>query len=62
MQYFLDQSQWHFADEDIWSASRSQYSVIKKVSFLLLFAAPAIGGFIVVGQMLNAYGTCISVS
>jgi hypothetical protein len=62
MQYFLDQSKWHFADEDIWRASRSRYSVIKMATFILLFAAPAIGGFIVVGQMLNAYGTCISVS
>jgi hypothetical protein len=60
--YFLDHFLWHFADEDIWRASRSQYSVIKKASFILFFAAPAIGGFIVVGQMLNAYGTCISVS
>jgi hypothetical protein len=26
------------------------------------YAAPAIGGFVVVGQMLRSYGTCITVS
>jgi hypothetical protein len=29
---------------------------------LLWYVAPAIGGFVVVGQMLRSYGTCLSVS
>ena len=29
---------------------------------VLLFAAPAIGGLVVVGQMLVAYGNCIRIS
>ena len=29
---------------------------------LLMYAAPAIGGFVVVGQMLKSYGNCITVS
>lgn len=32
------------------------------VSLAILYLAPAIGGFIVVGQMLRSYGTCITVS
>jgi hypothetical protein len=34
-----------------------------RIRFLLLiYSAPAIGGFIVVGQMLGSYGTCVRIS
>jgi hypothetical protein len=29
---------------------------------ILFYAAPAIGGFVVVGQMLRSFGTCITIS
>jgi hypothetical protein len=32
------------------------------ICMVLLWAVPAIGGFVVVGQMLESYGTCIGVS
>lgn len=31
------------------------------LNMLVLYITPAIGGFVVVGQMLVAYGTCTSV-
>ena len=34
---------------------------VLEVGTLFLWAAPAIGGFVVVGQMSNAYGTCFRV-
>ncbi|PQE30055.1 Nacht domain protein [Rutstroemia sp. NJR-2017a WRK4] len=30
--------------------------------FLIIYSAPAIGGFVVVGQMLRSYGICVTVS
>jgi hypothetical protein len=29
------------------------------LGFVLILAAPAVGGFVVVGQMLKAYGNCV---
>ena len=33
----------------------------KMVATMVLFGAPAIGGFVVVGQMLRSYGSCIEI-
>ncbi|KAF2397674.1 hypothetical protein EJ06DRAFT_132453 [Trichodelitschia bisporula] len=33
-----------------------------KILFALFFAAPGVGGFIMVGQMLREYGNCVSLS
>jgi hypothetical protein len=52
-QYFLDDdvSIWSSnVDENAWKASRSPCFVVKMVFLILLFAAPAIGGFVAVGQ------------
>jgi hypothetical protein len=35
--------------------------IFASVCLILFYVAPAIGGFVVVGQMLRSYGTCISV-
>jgi hypothetical protein len=32
------------------------------LSFYLMHCGPAIGGFVVVGQMMKEYGTCYSIS
>jgi hypothetical protein len=42
------------------AASRDPVQVRSIAVCLLIYAAPAIGGFVVVSQMMNAYGTCIS--
>lgn len=31
-----------------------------KAILILTYSAPAIGGFVVVGQMLKAYGSCVT--
>jgi hypothetical protein len=41
---------------------RDTRDVLNVLSLILLYAAPAIGGFVVVGQMLRSYGTCINLS
>jgi len=58
---FLDTVQ-TYSPESAWWISRDPRFIVKIVLYILLYAAPAIGGFVVVGQMLNSYGTCISVS
>jgi hypothetical protein len=40
---------------------RSALAIVLYLLFLVC-AVPAIGGFVVVGQMLKSYGTCINVS
>lgn len=36
--------------------------VIGCIYIILFYAAPAIGGFVVVGQMLRSFGTCITIT
>jgi hypothetical protein len=60
--FFLDRGEEKETHEDAWRESRSPRSSLGHLFFILWFAAPAIGGFVVVGRMLNAYGICITVS
>jgi hypothetical protein len=32
------------------------------LAFMIFYAAPAVGGFVVVGQMLKSYGTCVNIT
>ncbi|PMD63727.1 uncharacterized protein K444DRAFT_715763 [Hyaloscypha bicolor E] len=36
--------------------------IIGSAYIILFYAAPAIGGFVVIGQMLRSFGTCITIS
>ena len=48
--------------EDPANTLKSKVKWTFKIQFLLSYAAFAIGGFVVVGQMLKAYGNCIKIS
>lgn len=53
----------HILKEDIDDVEYEPFKTIfSLVLFALLCAAPAIGGFVVVGQMLVAYGNCIRIN
>jgi hypothetical protein len=40
----------------------SQYFIMVLLMLVVVYGAPAVGGFIVVGQMITQYGTCINVA
>jgi hypothetical protein len=44
---------------DLGRGSRSTIGQARLVAVLLTFSAPAIGGFVIVGQMIREYGNCI---
>ena len=39
----------------------NSYVLVYAVGIAILYAAPAIGGFVVVGEMIRQYGTCIQI-
>jgi hypothetical protein len=42
--------------EGTWSVTQAR---LMKVTMMLLYCAPSVGGFVVVGQMMKAYGSCL---
>jgi hypothetical protein len=54
---------WRFGSRliklDLGRGSRSTIEQARLIAVLLTFSAPAIGGFVVVGQMIREYGNCI---
>jgi hypothetical protein len=40
-------------------ATQENYFVLGVITWSLMFGAPALGGFVVVGQMVKEYGSCI---
>jgi hypothetical protein len=45
----------------VWSTSRNPTTMVYRAVTILFWAAPAIGGFEVVGQVVNAFWTCINI-
>jgi hypothetical protein len=51
------------SDSDSDSRKRTRAgNIIGACAFFVVYSAPAIGGFVVVGQMLKAYGSCLTLN
>ena len=50
-------------DEDDWGAKRNWFRRVVMLIFIsLIYGIPSIGGFVVVGKMINEFGSCVMTS